>query len=181
MCPHVVLESGCLGKGPLAHMTCKAKRSGNEHAAPMLYETEIHLRSLSCMCPHVPFETGRIGEGPSALTTCIAKRSGIEHAPPMLLYDTGLCLRSLSCMCPHVLFETICLGKGLLAYFAQIADNVEAAVINNQVKSNETNSTASTKHQGTLSCTHGCSPVCVLMWTLRLDARAKVFSHTSHG
>ena len=160
MCPHVPFETSTFGEGPLAQMTCIAKRSGNDHAATMFYETEIHLRSLSCMCPHVPFETGRIGEGPSALTTCIAKRSGIEHAPPMLLYDSDLHLRSLSCMCPHVLFETICLGKGLLAYFARIAENVETAAIQNQRRDTLA---ATIKHSGAPSCTYGCSSLCVRM------------------
>ena len=76
MCPHVLFETKRLGESPLAQMTCIAKRSGNEQAAPMLYDTGLCLRSLSCMCPHVDLEPGCLGKGLLAYFTQIADNIG---------------------------------------------------------------------------------------------------------
>ena len=72
MCSHVTFEAGSLGEGLLAKMTCIAKRSGNEHAATIMYDTGLCLRSLSCMCSHVDLEIGCTGKGLLAYFTQIA-------------------------------------------------------------------------------------------------------------
>ena len=83
-------------------------------------------------------------------------------------------------MCSHVLLEIGCTSKRLLAYFAQIADSVGVATHNQRVNINETTSGETVKYRDTLNFTHGRSPECVIICFLRMDARAKVFLHTSH-